>query len=502
MYRRGIRSFGVVLTMSSWAAAAEIEAGASASTDAAPTATATSEVETDSAAPATETSEKLSFAGARRDRSQDPNSDAARFASVPYMQRFKPQAHLWEMGLFVGVFAPSFDHNLKVPTTTPEAYNGASFAAGGRFAYFPLSFAGVEVEGMLSPSATRQTERSALFYSARGHAVLQLPLYSIVPFAVIGGGVLGAVSGPMGHDGDPLFHFGLGAKVPFSEHVSARLDLRDNLTQKRDEGDGTPTHHFEVLLGATFTLGRTPPPPPKDSDFDGLYDSEDRCPETPALTVDGCAIDSDGDGVVDDRDQCPNVAGDDVTGCLKENPDPDGDGVPTPCDRCADVAGVAPDGCPVKDSDKDGFDDPVDKCPSEPETKNGFEDGDGCPDQVPEAVKKFTGVMRGIVFEQGKAKISKESNTTLDAAYQTLVDYPSIRIEVSGHTSSEGAPAVNQKLSEDRAAAVRDYLVGKGIAPERVIARGAGASEPIADNATKAGREENRRIEFRVLSQP
>jgi OOP family OmpA-OmpF porin len=91
----------------------------------------------------------------------------------------------------------------------------------------------------------------------------------------------------------------------------------------------------------------------------------------------------------------PGVA---PTGC----PDGDQDGVLDRDDKCLDVPGVAPDGCPP-DSDGDGFIDSKDKCPNEPETKNGFEDDDGCPDEIPAAVKRFNGVIKGIEFDNGKA---------------------------------------------------------------------------------------------------
>jgi OOP family OmpA-OmpF porin len=153
----------------------------------------------------------------------------------------------------------------------------------------------------------------------------------------------------------------------------------------------------------------------------------------------------------------------------------------------------------VRDTDGDGIFDDKDKCPKEPETKNGFEDEDGCPDKMPDKVKKFSGVVQGIYFDQGKATIRRQSTPTLDGAVNVLKEYPSISLEISGHTSSEGDPGFNQKLSQDRADAVKQWLVDRGIAPERIKTRGAGADEPIANNKTAAGRVKNRRIEFKVL---
>ncbi len=207
----------------------------------------------------------------------------------------------------------------------------------------------------------------------------------------------------------------------------------------------------------------------------------------------------DADGVLDRDDFCPREAGPAPKGCPIIDPDPDKDGVPLPCDQCPDEAGIKPDGCPVRDKDGDGIPDDRDKCPDAAETKNGFEDDDGCPDKIPEAVQKYSGVVPGIYFEKGKAVIRPTSKRVLDAAVKVLEQYQSISFEISGHTSSEGDPTVNDELSLARADAVKQYFVDKGIAPNRLKTRGAGSSEPVADNKTRSGREQNRRIEFKVL---
>ena len=135
------------------------------------------------------------------------------------------------------------------------------------------------------------------------------------------------------------------------------------------------------------------------------------------------------------------------------------------------------------------------------ETRNNFEDQDGCPDELPVEVKKFTGVIRGIQFASGNAKIRKSSFPLLDDAVSVLKQYSTLRIRISGHTDSRGKLAKNQKLSEDRANAVKDYLVSRGVESSRVETRGVGPDEPIADNKTAAGRTQNRRIEFELLPQ-
>jgi OOP family OmpA-OmpF porin len=207
--------------------------------------------------------------------------------------------------------------------------------------------------------------------------------------------------------------------------------------------------------------------------------------------------DADGDGVPDATDECANVAGVAPTGC----PDGDGDGILDRDDKCPEAQGVAPDGCPP-DSDGDGFVDPKDKCPNDPETKNGFEDDDGCPDQIPEQVKKFTGVIQGIEFDTGKATVRPSSTRVLDEASTILNQYPSLRVEIVGHTDNRGPRDLNSRLSLERANAVKTYMVSQGVDSTRILTRGAGPDEPLDDNKTFAGRQKNRRIEFRIVMAP
>ena len=233
--------------------------------------------------------------------------------------------------------------------------------------------------------------------------------------------------------------------------------------------------------------------------------------------VEAPPADQDQDGVIDADDRCPAVAGSvEYSGC----PDTDSDGVPDDVDRCASVKGLAEhQGCPPPDTDGDGVIDADDQCPNdkgEADTK-GCPDKDGdsvrdaddkCPDQagtveeagcLPAAVQKFSGSIKGITFDAGKATIRKASNKTLDAAVAVLQQYPSLRVEVQGHTDDQGPDDKNMELSQARANSVKDYLVAKGVAAERVDAKGYGETAPKADNKTGKGRAENRRIEFKIL---
>jgi outer membrane protein OmpA-like peptidoglycan-associated protein len=224
---------------------------------------------------------------------------------------------------------------------------------------------------------------------------------------------------------------------------------------------------------------------------------------------DGCPDpDNDGDGIPDAQDKCPDKAEtkngiDDEDGCPEE--DPDGDGIVGSADKCPDLPEDKDgfqdeDGCPDPDNDGDGVPDAQDKCPKELETKNGYQDDDGCPDELPAAVKRFTGIIKGITFKAGSADIQKASFKLLGDAGKVMKDYPDLRMEISGHTSSDGDPAKNVKLSQNRSDAVRAYLISAGIAADRMLSVGFGSDKPIGDNKTKAGREKNRRIEFRLMT--
>jgi OOP family OmpA-OmpF porin len=229
---------------------------------------------------------------------------------------------------------------------------------------------------------------------------------------------------------------------------------------------------------------------------------------------DGCPDpDNDNDNVLDGADKCPTEAEDadgfqDDDGCPEA--DNDADGIPDAADKCPVEAEDKDsfqdeDGCPDTDNDGDGVPDTTDKCPVEPETVNGFQDADGCPDEVPAAVKKFTGVIKGINFKTGSAEILKTSNKTLDNALKIMNDFPDIKLEIQGHTDDAkikkgSAFADNMALSQARADSVKAYFVGKGIADDRLVAKGFGETVPIDPRKSAAARAKNRRVEFKLIS--
>jgi outer membrane protein OmpA-like peptidoglycan-associated protein len=253
--------------------------------------------------------------------------------------------------------------------------------------------------------------------------------------------------------------------------------------------------------------------PDLDNDADGLPDAQDMCPDLAEdydsfQDGDGCPdLDNDQDGIADAQDKCPNEAEDfdgelDDDGCPDLVKDSDNDGVPDDLDRCPlqaeDFDGYQDDdGCPDLDNDLDGIPDDVDKCPTQPETFNGVDDEDGCPD-AKEIGKQF--VLRGIAFESGSAALTPDSYTVIDQVIASMNAHPEARLEIRGHTDSQGPANFNLELSQKRAESVRQYMIKGGVDPSRLTAVGVGEEEPIASNATPDGRAQNRRIEFRRLN--
>ena len=205
-----------------------------------------------------------------------------------------------------------------------------------------------------------------------------------------------------------------------------------------------------------------------DSDGDGVGNAMDKCPGTPAgVKVDavGCPLDSDKDGVPDYLDKCPG----------------------TPMGIKVDAVG-----CPL-DSDGDGVPDSLDKCPGTPAGMKV--DASGCPVTVLKT-GEASWTFNNIYFDFNKATILPASHGILDEITAALVAKPHLTVMVEGHTDITGPHAYNMGLSDRRAKAVVDYLVGKGIKPSRLSAKGFGPDRPIADNATKLGRAKNRRVQF------
>lgn len=424
-----------------------------------------------------------------------------------WIHRWAPERNMGELGVFGGMYRAGPNHELFEPDPSlPDQgftdYVGLAAEIGARAGYYPSRFFGFEAEGGVIPTRTTDSERATL-WNIRGSVVGQLGLWSVTPFVLAGAGGFGVSSSreAAGNDVDPSVHFGGGVKFYLNRLTQIRLDVRDVVGHQQGVDNAFRNHSIEALLGLSVTLGRAKKAPaePVDTDGDGFYDPQDSCVNEVGVEPDGCPIrDTDGDGFLDPSDACvadPGVAPD---GCPVL--DTDGDGFMDPDDQCVDTAGVEPDGCPILDTDGDGLLDPDDQCVEQPESVNGFEDGDGCPDELPAAVKDFSGVMEGIRFKTGKATILPRSYARLKQAAKVMADFPEIRVEISGHTDSVGKRDYNVDLSQRRADSVREFLMSKGIAAERLQTRGAGPDEPIANNDSKDGRAKNRRIEFKVLT--
>ncbi len=350
------------------------------------------------------------------------------------------------------------------------------------------------------------------------------------------GGALGLPTGDK-LDLDFLANAGPGLLVPIGQSgLALRTDLRFLLTLGTEnfQNHGDAFLDWEWTTGVMYEIGG-----PKDKDDDGVEDSgdscldakedidsfedEDGCPDDDndkdgVLDIDGTDKapndpedkdgfadadgvpdpDNDEDGVLDGVDECKEEKGSvDTAGC----PDNDGDKIRNADDECPDDAGPASsNGCPDRDSDR--VPDHRDECPDEPAPKSvDPRKSDGCPSRVyfEESALKIT---EKILFASGKSVIDKKSFGLLDDIAKVLQKYPGVKkVQVEGHTDSDGVDAANLKLSQGRVDAVVKYLVGKGVAVERLAAQGFGESKPLGDNATKEGKEQNRRVEFSILEQ-
>ncbi|MCP4604823.1 MAG: OmpA family protein [Proteobacteria bacterium] len=280
---------------------------------------------------------------------------------------------------------------------------------------------------------------------------------------------------------------------------------------------------------------------PDDRDQDSIEDSDDKCPDNSEdkdgfEDEDGCPdIDNDGDGILDVGDECPSLAGvADKNGCPENDNDRDGilnevdkcpvraedkdgfededgcpdtdndqDGISDTDDKCPNKAEDKDafedeDGCPDKDNDDDGVIDAKDRCPDEPETKNGKDDEDGCPDLIRVDGPRIK-ILQKIYFATKKDTILERSYPVLEEVAEVIKRKKEIEVRIESHTDDKGPQKKNQRLSELRAEAVKQFLVEHGVDEKRLLPQGLGESKPIADNKTKDGREENRRIEFKIV---
>jgi outer membrane protein OmpA-like peptidoglycan-associated protein len=243
---------------------------------------------------------------------------------------------------------------------------------------------------------------------------------------------------------------------------------------------------------ALFFVGyapESPPPTDKDTDNDGVLDTNDACPTEPGSRSEdplknGCPVeedsDLDGDTILDLDDACPTLPGP-ATFFYRTH------------------------GCPkVIDTDKDGVPDRTDACPREPGERPPS--GNGCPKKPPAPPPVATletqeiTISQQVQFELNTAVLRPESDPVLTEVMRVLNENPDVElIEIQGHTDETGTEELNRRLGQERANSVLRWLVARGVARERLVAKGYGSERPLGDNSTDEGRQKNRRVEFQVV---
>lgn len=234
-----------------------------------------------------------------------------------------------------------------------------------------------------------------------------------------------------------------------------------------------------------------PCPVPKaiDSDGDGVEDDKDKCPNTPKgwkVDANGCPLDTDGDGVADNIDRCPKVFAKTADGC------PEVAAAPPP----AVVTSLAP-ATPIPTTPVPTAM-PADMSALTPVSPDAdyFVGSATGPIDIPRRL-----VLEGVNFEFDRATLRRQDLDIIDKNVLVLKDWGDIKIEVSGHTDNVGSDRYNMGLSLDRAAAVRNHLISKGVPADRLVIQGYGETQPVASNDTEAGRFQNRRVELNEISE-
>jgi outer membrane protein OmpA-like peptidoglycan-associated protein len=428
------------------------------------------------------------------------------------------------LGFFLGVHGINDDNaaDAESGTATPGKLRSTGLlGVRAELEFLPRFAVEAEVAGL--PTSAHDGSGEVVILAFRGQLMYRFLDHLVQPFVAAGYGGYYQISDATGRksDFDGVVHAGGGLRFQVADDFGFRIDGRVLLPPSLS---GSVTADWEALLAVYWDLWAVKKE--RDTDSDGVVDSVDKCPLQPGLKeLDGCpAGDRDNDGVSDLVDKCPDEPGPrELDGCPDR--DSDGDGVVDRLDKCPNEPGLKElDGCPDRDRDGDEIVDRLDKCPDQPGPKetggcpDTDKDGDGvvdrldkCPDQpgpkendgcpLPEEVKKFVGKIEGITFGLNSAKIRPTSFVVLDGAIKVLLAYPHLPLTIEGHTSSEGKREKNMKLSQARADAVRAYMVLKGVDIKRLSAIGYGPDKPVADNKTKAGKEANRRIEFKIQAQ-
>ena len=354
-----------------------------------------------------------------------------------------------------------------------------------------LDFASLKYPYYVSSKQPKATTNS--IYAAidtRVHIKLATDDKAMVPYAILGLGFAKDASNFTGYA--PM---GLGVQFKAKQgsflNVFGTHNAEASKITKMHTNFGV-SYSFPLKLKEKKAITLPTAPVQADQDDDGVSNEIDDCPERSGLLkYKGCPVpDEDGDGINDENDQCPNAEGTiKFRGCPV--PDTDKDGIPDDQDQCPTLAGLTRyNGCAIPDTDKDGVNDEADQCP----TVAGIAGNNGCEDLQP----KLNSIATALKFEIGQVNIAAKSLQGLDSLLQIMTQYPTSSLIITGHTDNTGTKKINDRLSLLRAKKVQTYLVKKGLAENKITLIGMADSQPIATNAKKEGRAQNRRVDLTI----
>lgn len=444
------------------------------------------------------------------------------FSISSYSQNKKPKYY----HPFSGALGISAEGGITI-ARTDYLNSDLGYMAKGSFEYFfpssTISAFGLKFMGGLGtiagnnggkPIRTNANDFVTKLYMFGGGVEYTLNLGSINPY-VLGGGYYVSFN-PLDKAGnklprnavaayktnEPNYTGEIGVKFSLSKYfaldaagavyISPNDNLDDIVAGKSND------IYFSLTAGLTFFVQ-----PIRDSDNDGVEDSEDMCPDTPPgvkVDVFGCPIDSDHDGIPDYLDKCPDTplkVAVDSSGCPIDS---DHDGVPDYLDICPNTpraARVDETGCPV-DSDHDGVPDYEDNCPDTPAGTQV--DSLGCP-VVSSAPSPATQMNKVILnastnFEFRSAKLTTNAEKILSKLIDLMKKNTDTNWKIIGYTDNIGPKQVNKKLSLNRASSVFIYFLSHGLNKERFEVFGLGEENPLGNNKLEFGRILNRRVEI------